>query len=48
MNWIIENYDLILMAVSALVAAGAAIAKLTKTDKDDKFFKRLGNLLRKP
>lgn len=41
------NSDLILAALVAVVAAGEAITRLTPTEADDGFVKRLGGLLDK-
>lgn len=39
--WLIANWALILGVASALVGAGAVIAKLTPSPKDDKVFAAL-------
>ena len=43
MVWVIENWELILGAMIAVSGAGLALSKLTKTPKDDQFFRRLLN-----
>lgn len=34
-NWILENYDMILMVAGAVVALASVVVKLTPTKKDD-------------
>lgn len=36
--WLIANWALLLGVASALIGAGAVIAKLTPSPKDDRFF----------
>lgn len=45
MNWLVENYEGILLAVTSVVTAASAIAALTPTDKDDKVIAKIVNFL---
>ena len=41
MEWILENWTEILATLGAVLAAAAAIAKLTPSPKDDKFVAKI-------
>lgn len=48
MNWIIENYDQLILIITSVVTAASAIAALTPTTKDDgviSFLRRLVDLV---
>jgi len=45
MEWIINNWEAVFVAVTSLVAAASAIANLTPTDSDNKVIERLTKLV---
>lgn len=45
--WLQENYAGVLMLLSALVAVGEAITRLTPTKTDDGFVSRVGGVIDK-
>ena len=46
LNWIETNHMIIIETLLFVTGIGVIISKWTKTEKDDIFFKRLGELLR--
>lgn len=42
MNWITENWDLVLQALGAIYIAATAVAAITPTDKDNTFLEKVG------
>ena len=40
-QWVVENYELLIGAVLAVLAAAAAVVKLTPTQEDDRFVARV-------
>lgn len=47
LKWIGSNYDGILISLGALLAAAAAIAKLTPSEKDDKAVSKISGYVSK-
>ncbi len=47
MNWLMENYVLLLQIISAIVGCGVLIVRITPTKKDDGFFKVVDDILNK-
>jgi hypothetical protein len=45
MDWIVSNYEGILLVVTTVIASASAIAALTPTKKDDAFIARIINIL---
>lgn len=41
MNWLIEHYDAVILAVTATLTAASLIAKLTPTPKDDEVIAKI-------
>lgn len=46
-QWLQENYTGVLMLLSALVAVGEAVTRLTPTKTDDGFVTRVGGVIDK-
>lgn len=44
MDWILNNGDNVVMAVSALIALASAVVALTPTEKDDNIMGRVVNI----
>lgn len=44
MNWILENWDKILMALGAIYAAATTIAAITPSDRDNTWIEKIGKL----
>lgn len=47
LNWIFEHWDDIIYGISTVIAGASVLAKLTATQEDDKFLKKISNLLSK-
>jgi len=47
MEWIIENWDGIVYALGAILAAAKAIANLTPTEEDNNFLGKVGKAIDK-
>lgn len=47
MDWIIENWDMIVEAIVALLAFAKIVANLTPTEKDNNFLGKVGKAIDK-
>jgi hypothetical protein len=45
MEWVIANWDGILFAVTAVIAAASAVANITPTKKDDKVVGKIAKVV---
>ena len=45
MEWLIENWDKILLALTSIVTGASIIARLTPTKKDDKVIEAIMKLI---
>lgn len=41
LNWIIEHWDELTVAIASVIAAASAVSALTPTPKDDAFFAKV-------
>lgn len=44
-QWTTDNWDSILVAVTAIISASSAVAALTPTPKDDGFIRKLYSII---
>ncbi len=45
MDWIMQNWESVLLAVTSVIAAASAIAALTPTPKDDVFLNTVRRII---